>query len=210
MRRSRVLFRARRWSLVVGVVVAVGCVVAGCTGGGGPGPSPSVDEPVVPSPSESESESPVPSPAEPGPVKPERPAAMDRDDAVGAAAAAEYFLELYPYVMATGDTAEWDAMTWADTCGFCTGVRDNALEIQSAGDAYSGSETTVNSAEAGEVDTLTGGRAVIVDVVQAPHRRTGSDGEVIAEGGEVTGRLHVDVLFTDGRWYIVGASELDA
>ena len=210
MRRSRVLSRARRRSLAVGVGGAVGWVVAGCTGGDDPGPSPSVDEPVVPSPTESEPESPEPSPTETGPAKPERPAAMDRDDAEGAAAAAEYFLELYPYVMATGDTTEWDAMTWAGTCGFCTGVRDNAIEIQSAGDVYSGSETTINSAEAGEVDTLTGGRAVIVDVVQAPHRRTGSDGKVIAEGGQVTGRLHVDVLFTDGRWYIVGASELDA
>lgn len=156
------------------------------------------------------SETPKPTPTETGPVKPERPAAMERDDAEGAAAAAEYFLELYPYVMATGDTTEWDAMTWAETCGFCTGVRDTALEIRSAGDFYSGSDTTVDSAEAGEVDTLTGGRAVIVDVVQGPHIRTASDGEVITEGGEVAARLHVDVLFTQGQWYIVGASEMSA
>jgi hypothetical protein len=190
----------------VGAVVAVGWLAAGCTGGGGPGPSPSVEEPVVPAPSET----PKPTPTETGPVKPERPAAMERDDAEGAAAAAEYFLELYPYVMATGDTVEWDAMTWAETCGFCTGVRDTALEIRSAGDFYSGSDTTVDSAEAGEVDTLTGGRAVIVDVVQGPHIRTASDGEVITEGGEVAARLHVDVLFTQGQWYIVGASEMSA
>ena len=206
MRRSRVLSRARRRSLAVGAVLAVGWVVAGCSGGGDPGPSPSVEEPVAPSPSES----PEPTPTETGPVKPERPAAMDRDDAEGAAAAAEYFLELYPYVMATGDTAEWDAMTWAETCGFCIGVRDTALEIRSAGDSYSGSETTVDSAEAGEVDTLTGGRAVIVDVVQGAHIRTASNGAVITEGDEVTARLHVDVVFTQGQWYIVGASEMSA
>lgn len=206
MRRSRVLSRARRRSLAVGAVVAVGWVVAGCTGGGDPGASPSVEEPVAPSPSQS----PEPTPTETGPVKPERPAAMDRDDAEGAAAAAEYFLELYPYVMATGDTTEWDAMTWAETCGFCIGVRDTALEIRSAGDSYSGSETTVDSAEAGEVDTLTGGRAVIVDVVQGAHIRTASNGAVITEGDEVTARLHVDVVFTQGQWYIVGASEMSA
>ncbi len=154
MRRSRVLFRARRRSLVVGVVVAVGWVVAGCTGGSGPGPSPSVDEPVVPSPSESES--PVPSPTETGPVKPERPAAMDRDDAEGAAAAAKYFVSLYPYIMSTGDTAEWDAMTWTDTCTFCTANSTKAQELRSSGYQYSGGEITTEVAKVWPFDDLVG------------------------------------------------------
>ncbi len=48
---------------------------------------------------------------------------MEREDAEGAAAAAEYFIELYPYVMATGDTEEFEAMSHR-ACGFC----DDALE----------------------------------------------------------------------------------
>src|SRR6478609_144939 len=131
VRRSRVLSRARRRSLAVGAVVAVGWVVAGCTGGGDPGPSPSVEEPVVPSPSGT----PEPSPTETGPVKPERPAAMERDDAEGAAAAAEYFLELYPYVMTTGDTTEWDAMAHEE-CESCRGLIGDAATRAEDGDVF--------------------------------------------------------------------------
>ncbi|NDO88929.1 DUF6318 family protein [Cellulosimicrobium composti] len=194
----------RRSLLAVGIVLAAGYLVAACTGGGEPDPTPPVETSAAPSPT------PTPEPTETGPTKPERPAAMDRDDAEGAAAAAEYFLELYPYVMATGDTAEWDAMTWKETCGFCSGVREQALEIRTAGDSYIGAETTVTNAEAGEVDSLTGGRAVLIDVVQGPHKRTTVGGYLVSEGGEVRGQLHVDVLFTDGRWHIVGASENDS
>ncbi|WP_255181378.1 DUF6318 family protein [Cellulosimicrobium cellulans] len=197
---------ARRRALALGVVVTAGCLVAACTGGGDPAPSPPVETSAEPS----VTEVPEPEPTTTGPPKPERPAAMERDDAEGAAAAAEYFLELYPYVMSTGDTAEWDAMTWAETCGFCTGVKENALEIKSAGDSYVGSETTVEAATAGEVDSLTGGRAVLVDVTQAAHRRVADDGSVVSEGAQVTGRLHIDVVFTNDQWYVVGASEIDS
>ena len=37
---------------------------------------------------------------------PEPPAELERTDEVGAAAAAEYFLELYPYVLQTGDVED--------------------------------------------------------------------------------------------------------
>jgi len=201
-----VLFRARRWSLVVGVVVAVGCVVAGCTGGGGPGPSPSVDEPVVPSPSESES--PVPSPTETGPVKPERPAAMDRDDAEGAAAAAEYFLSLYGYVLATGDTAEWDAMTWAETCEFCAKVKSDAEEIAASGDTYEGAEITVSNPDV-EFDDFGGGFPVLFDFQQTPHLRTASDGSVVSEDRGGSGRLQIDVSVATGEWLVLAVTSVE-
>ena len=40
-------------------------------------------------------------------------------------AVAEYFVLLYPYVYATGDLAEWNALSDPD-CKFCASVVDNA------------------------------------------------------------------------------------
>lgn len=50
----------------------------------------------------------------------------------GAAAAASYFMELYPYVLATGDLAEWDAIS-ADTCDFCINTRAEVERLEAAG-----------------------------------------------------------------------------
>ncbi|WP_157759486.1 DUF6318 family protein [Cellulosimicrobium cellulans] len=185
----------------MGVVVAVGWVVAGCTGGGGPGPSPSVDEPVVPSPSESEPSE--PSLTETGPAKPERPAAMDRDDAEGAAAAAEYFLSLYGYVLATGDTAEWDAMTWVETCEFCANVRADAEEIAGAGDTYEGAEITISAVTPGELDTFVGAYPVVADFQQAALVRTSKTGEVLEEQAASSGRLQIDLLHDGTSWRVL-------
>ncbi|MGM7424065.1 DUF6318 family protein [Cellulosimicrobium sp. CpK407] len=189
----------------MGVVVAVGCVVAGCTGGGGPGPSPSVDEPVVSSPSES----PAPTPGETGPVKPERPAAMDRDDAEGAAAAAEYFLSLYAYVLATGDTAEWDAMTWAETCTFCTSVRDRASDVRANDDSFTGAGIEVTNPNVGAYDDFVGGFPVLFDFVQSPHKRVAVDGSIVSEDQGASGRLQIDMKHLADGWLVLAVTSAE-
>ncbi|ARU53363.1 hypothetical protein CBR64_19945 [Cellulosimicrobium cellulans] len=190
----------------MGVVVAVGWVIAGCTGGGGPGPSPSFDEPVVPSPSESESESSEPSPTETGPAKPERPAAMDRDDGEGAAAAAEYFFALVPYVIATGDTAEWDAMSWEDSCEFCATIRDRAVDGQESGDTSTGAVVELSRPEIGAFDDFGGGYPVLFDFEQSPYSRVARDGSVVAEDDGGTGRIQIDMHHSDDGWVVLGVS----
>ncbi|MBW3070315.1 hypothetical protein GZ998_12480 [Actinomyces sp. 594] len=50
----------------------------------------------------------------------------------GAAQAATYFLELVPYVGATGDLDAWKKMS-DDNCEFCNGVGADASEIHDAG-----------------------------------------------------------------------------
>ena len=191
--------RARRRSLALGVVVAVGLVVAGCTGGDEPEPSPTVEETVHPTPTET----PEPTPTEAGPAKPERPAAMDRTDGAGAAAAAEYFLSLYGYVLATGDTTEWDAMTWAETCEFCTNVHADAAEIAAAGDAYEGAEITVSSVTPGELDTFVGAYPVVADFAQAALVRTSATGEIVEENGGSSGRLQIDMMHDGTNWRVL-------
>ncbi|WP_236755734.1 DUF6318 family protein [Actinomyces radicidentis] len=63
---------------------------------------------------------------------PEKPARMGENSPEGAVAAAEYFVSLYPYVYATGDLTEWDAMS-EDGCVFCGSVHDNVTELHESG-----------------------------------------------------------------------------
>ena len=64
--------------------------------------------------------------------KPERPAGMDELSPEGLRLAGEYFLALYPYVYATGDLSDWQAMSDPE-CGFCNNVITNVTETHIAG-----------------------------------------------------------------------------
>lgn len=186
----------------MGVVVAVGWVLAGCTRGGDPGPSLSVEEPVTASPSET----PEPTPTETGPVKPERPAAMERDDAEGAAAAAEYFLELYPYVMATGDTAEWDAMTWAEKCGFCTSVGAQAAEISAGGHEFVGGQVTASLAKIWPLDTLVNAYPIDLDASMQSAQIIDASGEPIEDIEGFEGVMELSLLHDGNGWRVLAVS----
>ncbi len=56
---------------------------------------------------------------------------MEQPGADGAAAAATYFMSLYPYVLATGDLAAWDAMSAPD-CDFCNNTRTEVERLRAA------------------------------------------------------------------------------
>ena len=64
--------------------------------------------------------------------KPERPAGMDELSPEGLRLAGEYFISLYPYVYATGDLSDWQAMSTPD-CGFCNNVITNVTDLHDAG-----------------------------------------------------------------------------
>ena len=64
--------------------------------------------------------------------KPERPAGMDELSPEGLRLAGEYVLALYPYVYATGDLSDWQAMSTPD-CGFCNSVITKVTKLHDAG-----------------------------------------------------------------------------
>ena len=64
--------------------------------------------------------------------KPERSAGMDEFTVEGAVATGEYVLALYPYVYATGDLSDWQAMSDPE-CGFCNNVINDVTELHSSG-----------------------------------------------------------------------------
>ncbi|GIG41928.1 hypothetical protein Cph01nite_36900 [Cellulomonas phragmiteti] len=125
------------------VALSAGLVVSGCTTADGPtGPTtaePTATVTTTPTPS------PTPSPTFDVTVPPERPEAMATPSADGAAAAATYFISLYAYIYATGDTSTWRQMS-AETCTFCLDAAGDA-EATIASGKTGGTPVEVTSAE---------------------------------------------------------------
>ncbi|MFD6092402.1 DUF6318 family protein [Oerskovia sp. NPDC060338] len=194
----------RSWSVgAIALVIGMGVVLGGCST-----PAPEVEKtpPVV---SQAPSPTPTPTPTPTGPVKPERPADMDRTDEVGAAAAATYFLELYPYVMATGDFVEWDAMTWADLCTFCTSSKERQIQRAAAAETYEGGEVSVAVVSTYPLDSLIGGYPLDVQMEQREAVIRDSDGTEKDRQSGFSGQLRVEMLNDGTNWRVltVGTEE---
>jgi hypothetical protein len=74
---------------------------------------------------------------------------MQRTDVEGAIAAAQYFLELYPYAYNTGDLTEWRAMSHPE-CIFCASVIENVEELHARGGYEVGGEFVFKTVAARE------------------------------------------------------------
>ncbi|UKJ62726.1 hypothetical protein H1Q78_13345 [Cellulosimicrobium cellulans] len=196
---------ARRRTLTLGVALVVGCTAAACSGTTEPDPTRSVETSEEPSPTRA----PEPSPTETGPVKPERPAAMDRDDAEGAAAAAEYYIELYPYVMATGDLTDWNGMAHGD-CAACAEVESDATRRAEKGDSFVGGALTAVVPEPEKYfrDEATGIFPLDVDVVEDASTITSPDGDVVHETPASKYTRRIEIGRNSGSWVVVEISEV--
>ncbi|WP_130416282.1 DUF6318 family protein [Xylanimonas ulmi] len=147
------------------------------------------------------------SPPEPSPtpsrvvVKPERPAAMDDDGPAGAEAAAVYFVKLDSYTQATGDTAEWEAMSH-EVCGFCAGRLAQAQRIAERGDAFVGGELCAEVRHTYRMDLPTGIWPIDLDIAESPTRIIRPDGTVAFETGESRYVKRVEVARRHGAWVV--------
>lgn len=181
-------------------------LMAGCTLQDEPEPPP-----VASSPSETAPEpspTPTPTPTETPVAAPEPPPELERTDEVGAAAAAEYFLELYGYVMQTGDVTQWDAMTF-ETCQFCGRTRNLAVSINEAGEAFTGSVITPGSTFVHPFDDLIGAYPVDVDFTQSPSEHRGANGELINISEPGSGTLGIDMKLFDDGWRVLAVTAQD-
>ena len=201
----------RRPRTIVGATAALtlSILLGGCTDGSAGTPTPTV--------STSEAQSVEPSSAAPEPTtaapsaeveKPVPPEAMRRDDVAGAEAAAQYFLELYPYVYATGDLTEWDAMSDPE-CKFCESVRRNAEELHAGGGYGVGPNVLIEKTDA--LPPREGNRyfAVWVEAMEGSSAQHSSDGAQIAssDGGPVAFDLAVR---RDGDNWVVGEVSVES
>ena len=124
---------------------------------------------------------------------------MGTPSAQGAAAAATYFVSLYPYIFATGDLSEWDALSDVD-CQYCQNVRASVEDQVARGVRGEGSDITVVSADGTELapgDTY----AADLEITQAPSFEVKSDGTRVPDGDGGRYQLHLALWWREG-WLI--------
>ena len=189
--------------------VAVALLVAGCTSGSGEaGPTTAAAVgTAVTTPAATLSGTPSPTATPTGSTKasgaPKRPAGMNANTAEGARKTALYFLQLYPYVMRTGDTKEWDRLSVAKQCGFCSDVRSKAVSKRKRLQVYSGGEISAKVVTTYDRDTLYGGYPLDVSISQHASVTHDRDGKVVATGKANSSLLTVDVLRASKGWKIL-------
>ena len=179
----------------LGCVLVVGVALAGCT------PQPPTTTPP-PSPSVVATPSPTPTttPTPDAAVKPERPAGMDEVSAAGAEAAAVYFLQLFPYVFATGDLTEWRELSHPE-CIYCTNVSVAVEDMFAAGDHSEGG--LVHISEVTTSETTETWWLVTITYDQEPSSTVGEQGELreAYDGGSGKG-AYVIVIRDAERWLV--------
>lgn len=162
-------------------------------------PTPAASATPAPSPTATEP-APTPTPTPDVTTPPERPAVMSEVTADGAAAAASYFMRLFPYIFATGDFAEWDALS-DDACQYCQNTRGSVEDQMARGMVGAGSEITVESAAGTEIVP---GQSFSADLVvtQAPSFEVAPGGHRSPDGDGGRYQLHVALTWSSG-WRIV-------
>lgn len=124
---------------------------------------------------------------------------METPSPEGAAAAASYFMALYPYIYATGDLEEWSALSEPD-CQFCANTRASVEEQFARGAVGGGSAITVESANGTEISPGAFYSADLV-ITQDASYEVSKDGTrtPVGEGGRF--RLHFALAWESG-WLV--------
>ncbi|WP_407317220.1 DUF6318 family protein [Isoptericola halotolerans] len=187
----------------LGALALVALLLTGCTqpAPAPTGPGTTAEATSSPSPSVTES-SPAPSPT-PVVVAPERPAAMNDDGHEGAQAAAKYFLSLDDYIMKTGDTTEWEAMSHKE-CGYCSRRLEQAQLIDKEGYTYHGGKLVAQVLHTYEKDTPTGIWPIDIEVSVDDARVTDSTGRDVFADEASTAKKRIEALRQKDGWVIVG------
>ena len=134
---------------------------------------------------------------------------MDEVSAAGAEAVAVYFLQLYPYVYATGDLTEWRALSHPE-CIFCASVITNVEEQVAAGNRSIGGLIQVDTVISNVV-TPGSWFSVQVDGVQGPWAAYGADGTLLDQQvGTLDHTFRLAVVRQEGRWSVRAVQVDDA
>ncbi|WP_420846355.1 DUF6318 family protein [Nocardioides daejeonensis] len=130
---------------------------------------------------------------------------MERDDAEGAKAFAEYYFQVASFAQATGDTRQL-ARVQAPDCRACTGAREWIDDVYSAGGKIVGGHMAARALAATPL-AVPGGRTIGFSVSA---RLQSSRGSVVNQLGETTrkaaassARVSLSVsMSTEGEWQV--------
>lgn len=194
----------RRGAGSIGLCLMLAAGAAGCTEAAAD-PPPTTPSPTVTEVEPSPTPTPTPTPVAPESVEPERPTAMDVVDEEGAAAVAAYFLELYPYVYATGDLEEWKALSHPE-CIFCASVVTNVEAERVAGGRSEGGLLSINSEDS--IEIRPGFFSVTIEATQTAGISYAADGSVV-DRAEASASVLTFVILEEGAGWSVREVQAD-
>lgn len=121
-------------------------------------------------------------------------------DTATAEAVAVYFLQLYPYVYATGDLTEWRELSHPE-CIFCASVVTNVEEMVAADQHSEGGLVTISDATAREVSEVWWHATLVVG--QEPSATVTSTGEIVEDFPDAK-RYVMDLVVVqeEGQWRV--------
>jgi len=186
----------RAWVGASAVALVVG-VVAGCSGGGAKSGPSATAAPSAPTASASPTASPTPDAS----VKPVRPAAMDQVNPAGAEAVATYFLQLFPYIFASGDLTDWKALSHPE-CVYCASVLSGAEKMSAAGNRSEGGLVTVSEVRSTVINP---GRwwLVTLTMLEQPSVTVDTAGKLVEKFPETkTYKSEIAVVWESERWLV--------
>lgn len=187
---------------IAAALLAVGTMTGALSSCGKPAPEPTATSASsAPAPTATEP-SPTPT-ASPSPTPPAKPAGWTSNDDAGALAAAQYFMDLYNYVIATGDLTEWKALAAPD-CGFCSSVATTTGDVYGAGGHIEGGAITVS-----EPAVVGRDEAFAITTVEMRYstdavRDVAADGAAISSTPAESAWVAADLYFTGSGWQLYG------
>lgn len=178
-------------------------------------PSPTLSASATPAPTPAPSPTPSTAPTS-GPDQdvtrpPTPPAALDgpatEDNAV---LVGKYFMSLFPYMVATGDTTQWDALS-GQNCKYCANGR--AVVREMAASNRHGVGGALEMAFGSALDDGRGLYLVGVQYTEHPSQTVDADGAVVEEFPDTKVlQAHLEIRWEKGAWKVTAArvERLDA
>jgi hypothetical protein len=131
---------------------------------------------------------------------------MNANTAEGARETALYFLQLFPYMMRSGDTTEWDRLSVTKECKFCSGNRADAVAARRGHRTYSGGLISAKVVTTYDRDTLYNGYPIDVEVTQQAYTFRDAAGKTVNSKPMTSGILSLEVVRSGKGWKILGAT----
>jgi hypothetical protein len=138
-------------------------------------------------------------------VAPVRPDSLDAEPSEATALdVGKYFIQLYPYMAATGDFAAWRELS-DPACKFCESARAGIAARITNGEHTKGGAVLLKSADSREIVPRSS-YSVVVDLTEERSQRVSADGSTVAQpDGPNEVRASLVVQWRKGHWRIRGA-----
>ncbi len=193
--------------------VSVACAVLFVAGCGG---STSTVDPTTPAPGATVSRTPAPAPTPTvteipsadefdATVPPTRPRALDGPPSEeNAKEVAIYFMSLSPYVFATGDFQEWNALS-GESCKYCASTVAQVEDERGAGKQRTGNRLEMRDSQSVEMHQKNNQYIVGITMKEHEGQLLRADGTVEEDTNYVLDvRVELLVTWTGARWSIDG------